>query len=237
MYRDRNDNYVPTDLYLSGPPHLTEVNGEPVQVALGKADELNRDQRDWWWADVSGDGTHWSRFNGHRVQVDVELHTENRREVNDWKGRDEIRAEGTWTISLARQQCWDGCVGTDFLSAFSRIPQLINQLLEHAAIDWTSTVSAESQLVGRRIYYDRTPAYISSASVLHQGCVMIRPVGMNLFPLDVCDMDRPEEADASERDELKVSLLGDKIWWWRDRAYGEEDPAKQRTYPPVHKNG
>lgn len=236
QYRDRCNNYVPTGLSVPRRPSIAEFGRDHRgSVVLADADELNRRPELWWWADVSGDGSHWAWFNGHRVQVDVAFHTENRRDVNDWKGRDEIRAGGEWTVSLARQQCWEGQIASDPLAALRRIPQVVDELLRHDAIDWTSSVSAADQLLGRRVYYDRTPAYISAVTVLDQGCVMIKPVGVDRFPPAVYDTDKPEDSldDPAERLEIKDSILSPKFWWWRERTFGDEDPAKERTFDPT----
>jgi hypothetical protein len=56
---------------------------------------------------------------------------------------------------------------------------------------------------------------IYSTSVLDQGCVMIKPDnGEEFFPPSVGA--RPEEDDPYERKEFKVTILGERIWWWRD---------------------
>lgn len=223
---DRNNRYVPDGLLLGSQPHITEIawprDGKPVlaPVTLGLAGQYNREDH-WMWADVSGDGTHWSRFDGHHVQVDIELHTANRREVNAWKGRDEIRAEGTWTLALARQQVWEGFLRRDPLDQLLEIRRVAQQLLEHDAIDWRSPTPVAEQLLGRRVYYQRTPAVVSSTSVLGQGCVMLRPVGVAEFPPAVSTLDRDENYD-DERDQAKVDLLYPHIWWWRDKPAGDE---------------
>ncbi|MFB4265318.1 hypothetical protein [Nonomuraea sp. GTA35] len=240
-YRDRNSNYVPEKLLTSGKPQYAEIGyqravdsteEEPVmgRVAHGLADELNRDHH-WQWADVSGNGTHWARFEGHRVQIDVQFHTHNRREVNDWKGRDEIRAEGVWTLGLNRQQCWEGFIHADPLATLREIPRIIGKLIEHPAIDWFDSAPAAEQLVGRRIYYDRTPAVVSSASVLHQGAVMVQPVGVEFFPAAVYELDQDNDGDRFERQQYKVDLLSPLVWWWREKRFGDEPEPPMRDAP------
>ncbi|MER7814568.1 hypothetical protein [Streptomyces sp. NPDC096153] len=234
--RDRTDGYVPEKLLLSGRPHFVEIapprDGRPVlaRQTVGLADEYNREDT-WFWADTSGDGTHWSRFEGHHVQIDVELHTTNRREVNHWKGRDEIRAEGTWTLALARQQVWEGYLRTNVLDQLLTIRRIAQQLLDHPAIDWRDEKPAAEQLLNRRLYYDRTPAVVSSTSVLSQGCVMLKPVGVALFPPHVSTLDRDEDDDPYERDEIKVDLLDSRIWWWRDKPVAEEPDLRPKHGP------
>ncbi|WP_030917258.1 hypothetical protein [Streptomyces sp. NRRL B-24720] len=224
--KDRTDGYVPDGLYLQGRPHLVEIapprDGQYVTAreTLGLADELNREDH-WRWADVSGNGTHWSHFEGHHVQIDIGFHTENRREVNQWKGRDEIRAEGTWTLALARQQVWEGCIRRNPLDELIEIRRIAQRLIYHEAIDWRSSKPVAEQLLGRRVYYQRVPAVVSGTSVLSQGCVMLKPVGVDLFLPHVSCLANDEE-DHWNRDEVKVELLSPDVWWWRDKPAGEE---------------
>lgn len=246
---NRNDGYIPDDLLISKRPHLVEVSpprdGIPVPrvpVTVGLEDEQNRRALSQW-ADVSGNGTHWSRFDGHHVQIDIELHTANRREVNAWKGRDEIRPEGTWTLSLARQQVWEGFLRRDPLDQLLEIRRIAQRLIDHDAIDWRDPKPAADQLIGRRVYYQRTPAIVSSVSVLKQGCVMLCPVGVGEFPQSVHALDRDENYD-DERDEAKVELLSHDIWWWRNKPAGDEvdlrpvyDPSAERAAVAVPAEG
>ena len=231
---DHTDGHVPDRLYTGGTPHLVEIapprGGVRVmgRETIGAPDHDNLDQH-WRWADVSGDGSHWSRFMGHQVQVDIEFHTANRREVNAWKGRDEIRAEGTWTLALARQRCWESYLRQNPLDQLLEIHRIATRMLGHEAIDWRREVSAVEQLEGRRVYYDRTPAVVSSACVLEQGCVMLRPVGLDCFPPSAHSLDREDEDDPFERDEIKVELLCERVWWWRDKPAGDEPDLRSRA--------
>lgn len=232
---DRNDGYVPDRLLLDGQPCLVEIapprDGQPVlaRETIGDPDEHNRDSH-WRWVDVSGNGTHWSHFQGHHVQVDIELHTENRREVNDWKSRDEVRAEGTWTLALARQQVWEGFVRSNPLDQLIEIRRVAQLLLDHNAIDWRAPTPVAEQLLGRRVYYQRTPAVISSTGSLLQGCVMLKPVGVPEFPPAAYALDRAENYD-DERDEIKTDLLDTDVWWWRDKPAGDEEDLRP-VYDP-----
>lgn len=237
---NRNDGYVPDGLLLGGRPHLIEIarpqHGDGpsrARVTVGLEDESNR-RALAHWADVSGDGTHWSRFDGHHVQIDIEFHTANRREVNDWKGRDEIRPEGTWTLSLARQQVWEGSLRRDPLDQLLEIRRIAQRLIDHDAIDWRDLKPAGEQLLGRRVYYQRTPAVVSDVCVLEQGCVMLRPVGVSKFPQSVYALDRDEDFD-DERDEVKTELLDPTIWWWRDKPAGDETDLRPASGPSAEK--
>lgn len=224
---DRNDGYVPDGLLLGGRPYFVEIapprDGQPVlaRETIGLADQHNREEQ-WRWADVSGSGTHWSRFDGHQVQVDIEFHTVNRREVNDWKGRDEIRAEGTWTLALARQQIWEGFLRSNPLDQLLEIRRIAQQLQGHVAINWRDAASVAEQLDGRRVYYQRVPAVVSNTCVLSQGCVILKPVDRAQFPAHISTVDRGDE-DGWDRDEVKVELLSSDVWWWRDKPAGDEE--------------
>jgi hypothetical protein len=231
---DRADHYVPDGLCLESRPHHVEIapprNGQPVlaRETIGLPDEYNRDIH-WRWADVSGDGSHWSRFDGHHVQIDIAFRTENRREVNDWKGCDEIRAEGTWTLALNRQQIWEGFLRYDPLDQLLEIRRVAQRLLEHEALDWGDSKPIAEQLLGRRVYYRDTPAVVTTVSCLSQGCVILKPVGVAEFPLAVYLADRDEDDD--ERDEAKVDLLYPRVWWWRDKPAGDEEDLRPKREP------
>lgn len=240
-HRDRTRGYVPDGLNATTAASIGEIgrirdprNGlhkstyAPVKLAL--ADALNRGPRKWFWADVSGDGSHWARFNGHHIQVDLRFSTENRREVSGWKGRDEIRGEGQWTLALNRQQCWEGQIGSDPMHTLLQIPRILEQLLNHDAVDWTSGIPASKQLVGRRVYYERTAAWVSRA-LLEQGCVLLQPAGPEAFPAPIWAMDDPDRMPGDERDEVKTTLLDPKIWWWRQEPI-TEPPSEQPPAQP-----
>lgn len=209
-----------------------------AQLAMASPDEFNRNRRNWWWADVSGDGTHWSQFDGHQVQVDVELHTSNRREVNDWKGRDEIQPGGEWLIKLNRQPVYGGYIGRDVPATLRAIERKVSALLDNSfeggcsGLDFQDSRPFAEQLTGRRIYYDRTPAVITS-TVLDQGCIMIKPVGVSKFPRSAHDLDsEPDGTGHREQDlydeyetrELKVHIDSPHVWWHRDRPYSPDEP-------------
>jgi hypothetical protein len=224
------EHYIPDDLSLTGPPRIVELapprpGHQPAtgRLALGLPDQLNRQPAHWWWADTSGDGTHWSDFRGHEVQVDVELHTENWRNVNDWKGRDEVRPGGAWTLALNRQQCWEGHLHLDPLDALIEIRRIGQALIHHDAIDWSSATPAADQLLGRKVYYGHTPAMVSRV-LLDQGCVILKPIGADEFPPAVYELDDDSGFGPEDRAEVKIDLLDRAIWWWRSKPAGDEPP-------------
>lgn len=227
--------------WLAGLTYYEDQDRPPrrARLAMAHADEHNRDQGHWWWADMSGepfaDGRpHWSAFRGHRTQVDITLTTANRREVNTWKGRDEIRGGGEWKLLLNRQPVYGGHFGTDVFYALRQIEEKLRTLTGDMApgLNHTDPRPYAEQLLGRRIYYDRTPAVIVG-TVLSQGCVVVKPVGLAAFPRPVHDLDaEPDGTGHGEQDlyeeaehrEVKVEIDSPLIWWWRSRPFGPDEP-------------
>lgn len=219
-YRDRTDHYIPEGLHLPA-PWKVEVGRLPENRTLhpatwGLADELNRRQGEWDWADVSPDfdGSHWSHLttDWHRVQIDIELSTYNERSVHDWKGYDEIRPGGHWKLYFNRRQVCDGYV-RDPLEALLTIRHRAQQLLG-LHIDWNDP---EGYLLNRKIFYREIPAIIYS-TILSQGCVMIKPDGPGAedgFPPAVWHEVETDGAMGSGSPDAKVELWSEHIWWYR----------------------
>lgn len=211
-------------------PDGQEYPARYARIAYGDPDENNRDDGRWWWADISGDGTHWAHFSGHRMQVDLKLSTGNERDVNEWKGRDNIRPGGHWTLRLNRQPMGDGYIGTDVHRTLQKISRTLEKLADHPALDHSSALPYAEQLAGRRVYYQRHPAVVSG-DVLSQGCVILSPVG-SPFPKAVYDFDAEgtenDSSDAYERRTVKVELDSPEIWWHRRRAFGDEQSIVRR---------
>jgi hypothetical protein len=231
---DRNDGYGPRPTHEGGNirPTFSTIVGNPsgpravrtMPVALGSADEYN-DKQSWWWAQVD-DGTgdhkeHWSRFDGWYVRVGVDLHTWNEREVNDWKGRDEIRKEGYWKITFNEQIVYGGYANRDVLESLLTIRRKIQEL-EALPIDWREDVDYRTLIEGRKIYYKTTPAELGYW-MPDQGAVMAKALPGHTFPRSAYDIDA--SPDSLEHDyssenatETKIDLLSPDIWWWRDRG-------------------
>lgn len=229
MSKDRCEGYIPT-----WSEHPTEHSGKPTfhtrvrhrsgpegsidvvyPVAMGLPDEYNRTGH-WWWAQVdpgnAEDAEHWSHFLGHQVLVDVEMRTFNERHVHDWKGYDEIRAAGYWKIFFNREAVWGDYCRDDILDTLDRIRQITKQLLHMSGpIDWRKPPYAD-QIVGRKLWYERTPAVVKYWFG-DQGCIVLEPEGVDEFPAPAWA--RPDEG-WDDRDNVKVHLTDDKIWWWRD---------------------
>lgn len=233
--KDRSNGYVPDPTYEGGTvsPTFTTIVGDPegphgtktVGVALGAADHLNR-VASWWWAQID-DGTdpdrpeHWSHWDGWNVRIGLNLRTWNRREVNEWKGRDEIRKEGYWTLTFNEQIVYGNYLHGDPLEALLSIRQIIKDL-QALPIDWRTDVDYRTLIEGRRIYYKTTPATLGYW-MPDQGCVMVKAIHGATFPRSAYDIDAAPDSiehDYSEeqKEETKVHLLDPNIWWWRDRG-------------------
>lgn len=224
-YRDRCKAYVPEGLY-NGEGRLVEIgrgpwNGDGFdppelgEMKHGLADELNREQH-WKWVKVSrpGEPEHWSHFEGHVVQVDIELHTHNSRTVNDWKGRDEVRGRTEWSISLNRRKVYSGEWGSDVLETLLIIRETLKKLLDHPVLrGWTA--EDIDGLVGRRVIYHSTPAVIARESLEHQGRIVLEPDGADAFPPPPWSGD-DELDDPYERRTVVTTILDPAIWWWRE---------------------
>lgn len=213
MSRDRNKGYVPDPTYEGGEvkPYYTTLVGnpwcedrEPVEmpVARGAADELNRTDI-WEWARVPGDVEHWSHFEGHNIRISVALRSWNEREVNDWKGRDEIRKTGVYEIAFNEAVVYGGMFG-DPLEVLLTMRTKIKSVLS-LPIDWRRPGDDYRGLIeGRRVFYRDKPATLGYW-MPEQGCVMVKP----LDPRDQLDVHYDEP-------EAKADLLSPHISWWRD---------------------
>lgn len=213
-YRDRNKNYVPDNLHLPAPWSVM-VRGKEYPATWGAADELNRDmQGSWEWADVSGNGTHWSHLQSgwHRVQIGCSIQTENSRSVNEWKGRDEIKGAGAYELFFDGVQVYEGWFN-DFFEVLLTIRRRAQELLDVPVDGWWK--EGGKKLVGRKIFYREVPAVIERV-ILDQGCVMIVPDNeKSAFPSSAGYDEETDGYDYGAEPEAKVEVYSEKIWWWR----------------------
>lgn len=240
QYRDRCDGYVPEPLSYSSDglkPTFSALIGRPgghlptaeVPVALAQADELNRD-RSWWWAQVdpgaAGDRTeHWSQFSGWDVRVGVHLDTWNYRDVNDWKGHDEIRKAGEWLVTFNGAPVYGDSVGADVPETLGRISRVIRDLQsDKIPVDWRRQ-PYEPQLEGRPVYYRDVPARLGWW-MPDQGAIMVQAVAED-FPPRV----RHRQPDRHRREprEMKVDIFDPHLWWYRSRPFGDEPAGEDMT--------
>lgn len=147
-------------------------------------------------------------FDGHRVLVGVTIESSNYFKDSYLSG-DQIRKSGSCKI-FADGVCVFEFFFRDPQWALRKADHLIGELFEHSS-GWMLKRERE-RLVGRKIFYDRTPAIIGRL-IEDQGCIIIKPDGVDLFPTPVWADD--EYGDLEDRDELKVEVTDPKIWWFR----------------------
>lgn len=155
---------------------------------------------------------HVEAFNGHRVLMSVEIGEENYLKESDLSG-DEIRKGGYARIFADGIQVYE-FFHRDAERALIRAAQLIPKLHEAALMSWTNKRERD-KLVGRKVFYDRTPAIIERL-VVDQGCVILKPDGASAFPPPIYAIDGDDDFyDDDERDYVKTEVLDPKIWWSR----------------------
>lgn len=158
-------------------------------------------------------------FNGHRVQIRVELQTHNYLKESELSG-DEIRKGGEVKLFFNGFCVW---------KAFCRDPQRallevrgkIEQLSEHPLP--LHDANRVSEWIGRTVYYHLTPAQIEH---IYDGEVVLRCLSPDGFP------PKPwmEHEDWLEyRDRARVSLDSPHIWWHE----GTEDFKKFHRDAPA----
>lgn len=139
-------------------------------------------------------------FDGHRVLWGFSYEPHNYLKESELSG-EEYR-KGGWIryfrnkIQVYEEFCRE---------AENAIPKLQTTLWKLQEIDWDN-------LVGRKIFYERTPAIIKSL-ILEQGCAIIIPDGVSDFPDPVYAEEEWQKNE--ESDHLKVDLISPKIWWYR----------------------
>jgi len=224
----RTEGYVPDKSYPTGEKltladaHAFALVGRdraPMPIALGLADELNREAHwSWGWVPQQADGEeipHWTHFDGHRHLVDVSIESGNSRRTHDWKGYDEVRGWCRGVISIDGITCAE-IDGRDVLWVVDRvrstIPKLLNLdplLTEIRAINGFD-IGRHVGLTGRKVYYRDQPATIVR-TILDQGCVMIAAE-------DPAGFREPEWRSVGYDDchEVKDIFLSPHIWWWRN---------------------
>lgn len=190
---------------------------EKRHIAWGLPDELNRRPDQWMWADYSDEsGPHWSRFTGHRILVDVQIRQRNNREVNDWKGRDEIYGTTVAHVEFNAVPVWERA-SRQIGPLLTNLQRDIDQLLQLDPLRWHVTRSPSDRqehfgLIGRKVYYEGHPCRIVRF-IGDQGCVILDP-DPGPWP------ERPWlslDEDEFEREESrKVEILSPHIWWYRD---------------------
>lgn len=182
-------------------------NGRPLELLWGEHPH-SRSDNNLYARDKHGT---IHEFDGHRILIDVTLKSNNYLKESHYSG-DEIRRGGDGLIFADGVQVYEFFF-RDVQWALLKAHHLIGQLSEHSS-NWLVKRERE-KLVGRHIYYDRTPAIITSL-VEAQGCIIIKPDGVDEFPPPVYA--RGGEDDPEDRKSIVDTVLTDKIWWFREIA-------------------
>jgi hypothetical protein len=98
--------------------------------------------------------------------------------------------------------------------ALTKANMLLIELREHSS---NILIKEErTRLVGRKIYYDRTPAIITRF-MGDQGSIMITAEKGRVFPQPIYVEDDDERDDDHNSQLVKEDLLSAKIWWHRKK--------------------
>jgi hypothetical protein len=150
-------------------------------------------------------------FDGHRILIDVVIRSYNYLKESDLSG-DEVRKGGNCQILADREPIY-GFFFRDPQYALLRAHGLITQLSEHSMSLLTS--ESRQKEIGRKVYYDRTPARIERL-YLDQGCVWLVPEPGHKFAAPVWE-DNPKDWESEYGGGLKADILLDgHIWWHRE---------------------
>lgn len=182
--------------------HLDD--GTPYELIFGEHPHSRRDNSIYArFADKMGaDNERVVGFAGHRILVDIELRTMNYLKTSGMSG-DEVRKGGEWRIRLNGQEVYSDFT-RDPLEALLTIRRKLSLLLDLPVQLWKESP------VGRRIYYRDIPAVITDW-IPDQGCVIIEPVGVEVFPKP------PWRSGEQELERhVKDDILTPHIWWFRD---------------------
>jgi len=152
-------------------------------------------------------------FSGEHNLIDVTFNVQNYYKDSYLSG-DEIRSIGTATIYSDHIPVYE-VTYRKLDWALIQVSHTIATLQEHSS-NWLNKTERD-KLVGRKIYYGRTSAIITSL-IVEQGCIMIKTPNSEPFPPAIFDVDSSEDGsnwDEEDRVNLKTSVLDSSIWWFR----------------------
>lgn len=146
-------------------------------------------------------------FDGHRVELDVQIETRNYLKESHLSG-DEVRKGGSGKIIADGEVVYEFFL-RDAQWGLIKAHQLIGELSEHSS-SWLMKAERE-KLVGRKVFYREVPAIITRL-IADQGCVIVSTEDGRPFPAPVWS----EADDDGEREpEVKVEVIDPNIWWHR----------------------
>lgn len=148
-------------------------------------------------------------FNGHRVQVAIDLRTSNYLKTSGLSGN-EIRKGGRCVVSMGLCEPPVPVYEFSFRDvqrALRRAQEVVEALQDHP-IQWFREKD-RSEVVGRPVWWRDQPAIVSNYFA-DQGCVVLTPDGVDGF----LPPGWSEPGDEHEPD-VKVDVLNDGIYWFR----------------------
>lgn len=199
-----------TDKNINGSIMLNNV---PCNLAVGLPRYRNRgcyNEIQLW---VETEPGHWSEFDGHEIEIDVEIKQYNKREINEWKGIDSVRKSGEATIKFDGTLVYktytrdisDSLIGISYkikkLQALQPLYNHIKGRHEHGLID-------------RKVYYRGEPGTITH--FCYERGVFIKPDEGKFKNPRPKDQDATYEWWEDYEDGLYVDLLSEHIYWYRD---------------------
>jgi hypothetical protein len=152
-------------------------------------------------------------FDGHRIQVRIELETYNYLKESELSG-DEIRKGGEGKIFINGEPT-DSWFFRDITKALDSAKARLATIMDHPLQLWDKAERAK--IVGRKVYYDNTPATVKYFFD-DQGCVVLEPEPGFHFPIPAYELEEAKEQNRiPERDEetVKLEITSNSIWWWR----------------------
>jgi hypothetical protein len=152
-------------------------------------------------------------FDGHRIQVKIELETYNYLKESELSG-DEIRKGGEGKIYLNGEPT-DSWFFRDIEHALDGAKHRLATIMDHPLRLWDKTERAK--VVGRKVYYQNTPAVVRHFFA-DQGCVVLAPADGYSFPVPAYAIEDARESGGTaerEEDTAKIEITSPEIWWWR----------------------
>lgn len=182
--------------------------GDEKTVQLFWGDKPHSTQEDRLYARYE-DGT-IVPFDGHRIHVGINLKTSNYHKSSELSG-DEIRKSCQCVILFNNKPVY-GFGGREPEAVLGRTREILTKLFEHPVQLWKG--DDFGGLIGRKIWYDRTPAIIT-AYYPDDGDLVIKAEEGHEFPLPIWAIEDGENDWGDDRKSLKSELFSPHIWWWR----------------------
>ena len=184
----------------------TWLGDEPIELLWGEHPHARQDNN--VYARTKSGAIY--DFSGHRCLIDIEIRSRNYLKTSGLSG-DEIRKSVRGVILSDGEAVYE-VGGRDVEYVLLQVHHILGVLKEHSS-DFLNKAARES-MVGRQVYYDRTPAVIERV-IADQGCVILKTDNGSPFPGPIwADDDDDPEFEAS----IKTDVLDPKIWWFRDRS-------------------